>query len=79
MDTIQKPFNVLCIEETTTLKNNLLNVIQESQLPLAIRKMVIEQEVTNILIQIDNAIKKEEQDYYKKIAETNEVNAENQV
>ena len=57
----------------------LLNVIQESQRPLAIRKMIIEQEVTNILIQIDNAIKKEEQDYYKKIAETNEVNTENQV
>lgn len=66
----EKPFDLLCVEETDLLKSNLINIVQNSKLPISVTRLVLNETYRELMAAIDQAIQKESQEYYTKLSET---------
>ena len=67
---LEKPFDLLCVEEAKILKNNLINIVQASKLPLSVTELVITETFRELISAIDQTLSKASQDYYSKLSET---------
>ena len=71
---LEKPFDLLCVEETEMLKNNLINIVQSSKLPLSVTKLVVKETFRELLSAIDQTLSKTSQDYYTRLSEATQTN-----
>ena len=71
---LEKPFDLLCVEETEMLKNNLINIVQTSKLPLSVTKLVVRETFRELISAIDQTLTKTSQEYYTRISETTQPN-----
>lgn len=67
---IERPTDVFLTDEMANLKDSLMQIIQQSPLPFAIRKVVIIQTVNSLVNALDEEIEAQRQKYYQAIAET---------
>ena len=65
----KKPFDLLCVEETDLLKSNLINIIQNSELPISVTRLVLNETYRELMAAIEQALQKESQEYFTKLSE----------
>ena len=68
----EKPFDLLCVEETEMLKNNLINAVQTSKLPLSVTKLIVTETFRELISAIDQTLSKTSQDYYTSLSQATE-------
>lgn len=66
---LEKPFDLLCVEETEMLKSNLINAAQSSKLPLSVTKLVVTETFRELLSAIEQTLAKTSQDYYTELSQ----------
>lgn len=67
---IQKPIDVYYEEEGTKLRQQLVNIIQESVLPLYLRKTILVQTTNELITAINQSIQTASQQYYESVKES---------
>lgn len=67
-----KPFDLMCMDETENLRQGVMSVINNSQLPISIRKMVFTSVANEIVAQMDKFLEDVTNKYYQSLNETPE-------
>lgn len=64
-----KPFDLMCLEETENLRQGIMSAINNSQLPVSVRKMVFTNTANEILAQMDRFLEETRNRYEQSLNE----------
>lgn len=69
MNEPQKPSDLIIYEDMDSLKNSIINIVQNARLPLSVIKLILQSTTNELVSVIDKTLEAERNKYYTALSE----------